>query len=124
MSLVQSDNDINFIPLTIKAQALNYYITNYAIKGNCSQYQKVMTAIIVRKAFKNHDTRLGITNVAPELDKCALKTFNLLSYNWEVRRPLIASFLLGFSNHYSETAVVKNINIALLTTRFELMFCG
>ena len=46
-SLTRSNHDINFIPSNIKASALVNYITNYAIKGNCSQYQQIMEAAFV-----------------------------------------------------------------------------
>ncbi len=35
-SLIQSNYDINFIPLNIKVLALVWYITNYATKGDCN----------------------------------------------------------------------------------------
>ncbi len=47
-SLIRSSHDINFIPSNIKALALVCYITNYTIKGNCSQYQRVMGTTFVR----------------------------------------------------------------------------
>ncbi len=46
-SLIKSNHDINFIPSNVKALALARYITNYATKGGCSQYQRVMGAAFV-----------------------------------------------------------------------------
>ncbi len=57
---------------------LIHYITNYPIKGNCGQYQRVITAVIVSKAFDNHD-KDSINSSAMytlSLDKFALKVFN------------------------------------------------
>ena len=59
-SLIRSNHDINFIPSSIKALALIYYITNYATKGDCSQYQRVMVVAIVRKVFDNHDNNITV----------------------------------------------------------------
>lgn len=53
--LIRSNHDINFIPSSIKALALIHYIIKYATKGDCSQYQRVMAAAIVKKAFDDHD---------------------------------------------------------------------
>lgn len=77
-SLIRSNHHINFIPSTTKALALIHYITNYATKGDSSQYQRVMAAAIVRKAFKDHDKDPTSTpgNYTPTLDKFALKAFN------------------------------------------------
>lgn len=58
--------------------ALIHYITNYATKGDCSQYQRVMAVIIVRKAFEDHDKNPTFTsaNYTPILDKFVFKAFN------------------------------------------------
>ncbi len=51
-SLIRSNHDIKFIPSNVKALALICYITNYATKGDCSQYQRVLGAAFVRKAYE------------------------------------------------------------------------
>ena len=81
-SLIRSNHDINFIPSSIKALAFIHYITNYAIKSDCNQYQRVIAVAIVRKAFDNYDKDLTTisANYAPTLDKFALKAFNQLFY--------------------------------------------
>lgn len=78
VSLIRSNHNINFIPSSIKALALIDYITNYATKGNGSQYQRVMAMAIMRKAFENYDKNLTSTsaNYISMLDKFALKAFN------------------------------------------------
>ncbi len=77
-SLIQSNHDINFILSSIKALALIYYIKNYATKDDCSHYQRVIIAAIMRKAFDDHDNNIttGLSNYTPTLDKFALKAFN------------------------------------------------
>ena len=78
VSLIQSNYDINFISLSVKVLALIYYITNYATKGDCSQYSRVMAAAIVRKTFDNHDNNITTSpsNYIPIFDKFALKAFD------------------------------------------------
>lgn len=117
---------MNFIPLSIKALALIHYITNYAIKGNYSQYQRVIAATIVKKSFDNHDKDFttDLSNYTSTLDKFALKIFNQLSYDQKISEPLIASHLLNLSDHYFLKAIVKIINIALLQAQFFLILNG
>ena len=71
--LIQSNYNINFILSRIKILVLIYYITNYATKGYCSQYQRVMAAAIVRKVFDDNDNKLTIdpSNYTPTFDKFA-----------------------------------------------------
>ncbi len=78
ISLIQSNHDINFIPSKIKALAFIHYITNYATKGDCSLYQRVLAAAIVRKAFDDHDNIITTSpsNYKLILDKFVLKAFN------------------------------------------------
>ncbi len=125
-SLIRTNHDINLIPSSIKALALIHYITNYATKGDCCQYQRVMVAAIVRKAFDDHDNNIttGPSNYTPTLDKFALKAFNRLSHDREISRPLVASYLLNLSDHYSPKAIMKTINIALLQAKFSLILNG
>lgn len=80
-----------------------------------------MAVAIVRKVFEDLNNRSQTTNNQQRMDKFALKAFNCLSHNWKVGDPLIASFLLGFPNHYSATAPVKTINIAILKIKFQLI---
>ncbi len=46
-SLIRSNHDINFILSNVKTLALVCYITNYAIKGDCSQYQHVIDVVFI-----------------------------------------------------------------------------
>ncbi len=106
--------------------ALIHYIRNYAIKGDCSQYQRVMTAAIVKKAFDDHDkdSTNSLANYIPSLDKFTLKVFNQLSPDREISRPLVASYLLDLLDHYSPKVNMKTINIATLRAKFSLILNG
>ena len=82
-----------------------------------------MTAAIVRKTFVNHDNNIttGSSNYTPTLDKFVLKVLNWLSYNREISRLLVASYLLNLPDYYSLKAIVKTMNIALLQAKFSLI---
>ena len=88
----------------MKALAIIYYITNYAIKGNCSQYQRIMSAAIIRKAYEDAQAKT-ITITTPvryaDFDKFTLQAFNKLAYEQEISGSLVASCLLNRPNHYS-----------------------
>ena len=90
--------------------ALIHYITNYATKGDCSQYQRVMASAMVKKGFDNHDKDSTFTpaNYTPTLDKFALKAFNQLSHDWEISGLLIASYLLNLLDHYFQKKSENN----------------
>ncbi len=122
-SLIRSNYDINFIPLSIKSLAFIYYITNYTIKSDCSQYQRVMVAAIERKGFNNHDNNIttGFSNYTSTLNKFALKAFNWLFHDREISWPLVASYLLNLPHPYSPNVIITMINIALLQAKFLLI---
>lgn len=54
------------------------YITNYARKGDCSQYQRVIAMTRINKAFDNYDknSSTSSSNYNSTLEKFALKVFN------------------------------------------------
>ena len=124
-SLIRSNHDINFIPFSVKALALIHYIINYATKGDCSQYQRIMAAAIVRKAFEDQDKPgPGPPSYTPNLDRFSLKAFNRLSHDHQVSGPLVAGFLLDLPDHYTPDAPVKSINISVLKDKFPLLISG
>ncbi len=51
-------------------------------------------------------------------DKFALRAFNRHAYDREISGPLVASYLLGLSDHYTLSNNVKSINLAILRKRF------
>ncbi len=120
-SLIRSNHDINFLPTKMKALVIIHYITNYATKGNCSQYQHIMSAVIVWKVYKDAQAKVTATTTPvryADLDKFALRTFNRLAYAREVSGPLVASCLLGFSDHYSHNIKLQHINLNLICRYF------
>lgn len=50
------------------------------MKGNCSQYQRIMDAVFVKKAYDKVQSTANITtHMGP--DKFALRVFNRLAYD-------------------------------------------
>ena len=104
--------------LSNNALALIYYIINYSTKTDCTQYQPIIGAAFVKKAY--NDIQLLSTNVITYVapDKFALRAFNHLAYNQEINDPLVISYLLGLPNYYTLLDNVKYINLTLVQKRF------
>ena len=123
-ALTRSNHDINFIPSNVKALVLVRYITNYATKSDCSQYQRVMGAAFVQKAYEEAaDQRMahapaGTIRVM-DIDKFALRALNCLAYDREISGPLVANTLLGLSEYYSPERTIKRVNLRALCRRFS-----
>ncbi len=116
-SILRSNHDVTFIASSNNALALIYYITNYATKGDCSQYQRIMGAAFVNKAYDDMQSSANvITNMPP--DKFALRAFNCLAYNREISGPLVGSYLLELPDHFTLSDNVKSINLAIFRKRF------
>ncbi len=117
-SILQSNHDVTFVSSSNNALALIHYITNYATKGDCSQYQRIMGAAFVKKAYDDMQPSGNISShMAP--DKFALRAFNRLAYDREISGPLVASYSLGLPDHYTLSDNVKSINLAILRKCFS-----
>ncbi len=120
--LLWSNHNITFIVSANNVLALIYYITNYAIKRDASQYQRIMSAAFMKSAYDKSQSPSNTTSPDTNVglpDKFALKAFNKLAYNREISGPLIASLLLGLPEHYTMSSHIKFINIGLLCSRFS-----
>ncbi len=116
-SILHTNHDITFVVSFNNALAFIHYITNYATKGDCSQYQRIMGAAFVKKAYDEVQSTANITTQV-EPDKFALRAFNRLAYDREISGPLVASYLLGLPDHYTLSNNVKFINLALFCKQF------
>ncbi len=112
-SILRSNHDITFVVSSNNSLAFIHYITNYATKGDYSQYQHIIGAAFVKKAYDKVQSNANIiTQVGP--DKFALRAFNCLAYDREISGLLVASYLLGLPNYYTLSNNMKSINLALL----------
>ena len=90
----------------MKVLAIIHYITNYTTKNNCSQYQRIMSAAIVQKAYEDAQSKATVTGSLllvrhANFDKFALWIFNRLVYKQVVSGPLAASCLLDLPDYYN-----------------------
>lgn len=122
ISIIWLNHNINFIQSSIKTLVLIYYITNYAIKKDYSQYQRIIATVIIKKIFKNqkkNSFRLSFYSL--NIDKFLLKIFNRLSYNYKISKVVIARFLLNIPDYYTLNVLIKSINISILKAKFLLL---
>ncbi len=116
--ILKSNQNITFVASSSNALALIYYITNYVIKSNCSQYQWIMHTVFVKKAHDNIKLSANvITNVLP--DKFAFRAFNRFTYNREISGCLVTSYLLELPDYYTLSDNVKSINLAIIPKRYS-----
>ena len=109
----------------MKAIAFIYHITNYASKGDYSQYHRIIAVVIVKKTFKDQDKPdLGPPSYIQNLNKFLLKAFNRLSHNREVSGPLVVGFLVNLPDYYTPDVLIKSINIFVLKNKFQLLIFG
>ena len=112
VSLIQSNHDVTFIPSTVKALVLIRYITNYATKSNCDQYQRALAFFMARKALEKISHKAieegHFLTAAPhalnKLDsknKFALQAFNRIAHNQKTSGPLAANTLLQLPEYYT-----------------------
>ena len=66
--------------------------------------------VIMRKIFDNHNNNIKTSpsNYTSTFDKFALKAINQLSYNKEISRLLVTSYLLNLLNHYFQKDNCEN----------------
>ena len=107
----------------MKALTIIHYIMNYVTKGNYSQYQRIMSAAIVRKTYENAQSKATATGSLllvrhANLNKFALWTFNRPTYEREVSRPLVTSCLLDLPDHYNHDILLRHINLNFLHSCF------
>lgn len=114
--------NIIFINFTNNIFDLIYYITNYAIKKDTSQYQKIINIAFVKSAYDESQRSSNIISLNTNIDfmdKFALVTFNRLVKDQEISGFLITNLLLGLREYYIMSCNVKSINIRLLRSCFS-----
>ena len=79
-SILPSNLNVTFVALSNNALVLIHYIIDYEIKSNRSQYQQIIGAVLVKKAYDDMQSSANvITNMPP--NKFAFRAFNRLVYN-------------------------------------------
>ena len=99
------------------------YITNYATKEDCDQYQRALAFAIARKALEERlqrqrlsehpnsaDIASNLSGCLVDQDKFALRAFNCISHDCEIIGLLAASTLLKLPEYYTPKGlIVKRI---------------
>lgn len=75
-----------FHPPKYQGISFYWYITNYTTQDNCNQYQCIMGAAFIYKAFKNGTTRSSNEGLMKQIwfvdiNKLALCVFHQLAYD-------------------------------------------
>ena len=108
------------------------YITNYATKGDCNQYQRALAFAIARKLLEErlqwqrlseHPNLAGaasnLSGCFVDQDKFALRAFNRISHDREISGPLAASTLLKLPEYYTlKGLIVKKILTDFIRCKF------
>lgn len=97
---------------------------NYAIKGDDSQYQRVIRAAFVWKAYEkaihqNIEEDLSQSVRTANIGKFALHAFNRLAYDWEIRGLLAANTLLTLPEYYTPEKTIRKVNLWAIYERFS-----
>ena len=137
--LIRSNHNITFILSTIKALALVRYITNYATKKDCDQYQRVLAFAIARKSLEktlqrpkpltkgnSEEVAPNQTSTLGDHDKFALRAFNWISHEREISSPLAANILLKLPEYYTPgNMTLKKISTDSIRHKFQaIVFPG
>ncbi|KFZ23650.1 hypothetical protein V502_01866 [Pseudogymnoascus sp. VKM F-4520 (FW-2644)] len=113
---MRSNHDISWIPTVAKSLCLIYYITNYATKDDISPWQIVLKAALLRQSIEKAKTTLTPDSTdlrlrRKDMDQFALRCFNSLSHDREVRGVQIASTLLQLPAYYTANYNFVSVNL-------------
>ena len=99
--------DIKFIWSGADTKALVYYITDYITKRNLSFHD---TQILIHRAvdtFKKDEERREYVDALDRSRRLILRCFNTLASQQEISSIQVASYLMGWPDHYSSHAFVN-----------------
>ncbi len=126
-SLIRSNHDINYFLSNVKALALVCYITNYATKGDYSQYQRMMSTTFIQNAHNKAMLQYDIQDQIDwprnmEVDKFVLGIFNRFAHDCKISGPLAINTLLVFPEYYTAEKSLKKVNLKNLWSYFPKLF--
>lgn len=125
-SLIRSNHNENFIYSNVKTLALVRYITNYWTKDNFHQYQHVMGAAFIHKAYEDVAAWSGDENPAKQIgfvdvNKFALYAFNRLAYDRGIGNSLATISFLGLPEYYTPQSSLRRVNLNTLSRKIALL---
>ena len=114
ISACRSNMDIKYIFSGSDAKALVYYITDYVTKSSLSFHD---TFSLVLKAFqsleKQKPTIDAVINAEEKSRKLVLRCYNTLASQQELSGVQVASYLMGFPDHYTTHEFVNLFSLVL-----------
>jgi hypothetical protein len=112
--------DIKFIWSGADSKALIYYITDYITKKNLSFHD---SNSLIYQAVEKFEKNPENTNIIDPLEKSRrliLRCFNMLASQQEISAVQVASYLMGWPDHYASHTF---INIYLINIERYLEHC-
>ena len=102
ISACRSNMDIKYIFSGSDAKALVYYITDYVTKSNLSFHDTFSLVLKAVQSFEKYNV-LDSNNMSAEEKsrKLVLRCYNTLASQQELSAPQVASYLMGWSDHYT-----------------------
>ncbi|CAF4321905.1 unnamed protein product, partial [Rotaria magnacalcarata] len=99
--------DIKFIWSGSDTKALVYYISDYITKKNLSFHD--CNALIYKavEKFEKNESRINYTDALDKSRRFILRCFNTLASQQEISAVQVASYLMGWPDHYTSHTFVK-----------------
>jgi hypothetical protein len=102
ISACRSNMDIKYIFSGSDAKALVYYITDYVTKSSLSFHDTFSLVLKAIQSFEKYKLPDNINMSAEEKSRrLVLRCYNTLASQQELSAPQVASYLMGWSDHYT-----------------------
>jgi hypothetical protein len=105
ISACRSNMDIKYIFSGSDAKALVYYITDYVTKSSLSFHDTFSLVLKAVQSFEKHKLNIDATVNAEERSRrLVLRCYNTLASQQELSGVQVASYLMGWPDHYTTHA--------------------
>lgn len=102
ISACRSNMDIKYIFSGSDAKALVYYITDYVTKSNLSFHDTFSLVLKAVQSLEKYKVSESSNMSAEEKSRrLVLRCYNTLASQQELSAPQVASYLMGWSDHYT-----------------------
>ncbi|CAF1277608.1 unnamed protein product, partial [Didymodactylos carnosus] len=118
MTAIRCNMDIKYIWSASDAKALVYYIRDYVTKSSLSFYDTYSLMLKGLKSIENSDIRT--TDVQERSRRLVLRCYNTIASQQELSGPLVASYFMGWPDHYINEKFVK---LFLIGIECHLQLC-
>jgi hypothetical protein len=102
ISACRSNMDIKYIFSGSDAKALVYYITDYVTKSSLSFHDTFSLVLKAFQCFEKQKSHINVTMNAEEKSRrLVLRCYNTLASQQELSGVQVASYLMGWPDHYT-----------------------